>query len=106
MAQLTISKLTKEYVKGIKVLNSISCTIEDGDFVVLLGASGCGKTTLLNIIAGVESLTQGDIYIDNKLCNSMSPQKRNIAVVFQDYALYPMMNVYNNIAFPLKNPKP
>ncbi|MDX1701885.1 MAG: sn-glycerol-3-phosphate ABC transporter ATP-binding protein UgpC, partial [Melioribacteraceae bacterium] len=76
--------------------------IKDGEFVVLVGPSGCGKSTVLRMIAGLEEITKGEIYIDDKLVNNVSPKDRNIAMVFQNYALYPHMNVYENIAFGLK----
>ena len=76
--------------------------VEDGEFIVLVGSSGCGKTTTLRMIAGLESITKGEIAIDGKVVNNLSPKKRNIAMVFQNYALYPNLNLYDNIAFGLR----
>ena len=83
-----------------KVLREVN--ISDGEFLVLLGPSGCGKSTLLNIIAGLETLNEGEIRIDDYMVNNMEPKDRNIAMVFQSYALYPNMSVRNNITFGLK----
>lgn len=85
-----------------KVLSDINLDIKDKSFCVLLGPSGCGKSTLLRIIAGLEGIDSGEIYIDNKLVNNVQAKDRNIAFVFQSYALYPHMNVFDNMAFPLK----
>lgn len=84
------------------VLNDFSLQIDDGDFVVLIGPSGCGKTTILNIIAGLECPTTGNVYIDDALSNSVEPKDRDVAMVFQNHALYPHLSVYKNLAFPLK----
>ena len=81
---------------------SVSLSIEDHEFVVLLGPSGCGKSTLLKMIAGLEDISGGEIYIDGQLVNYTKPADRNVAMVFQNYALYPHMTVFDNIAFPLK----
>lgn len=101
--KLVLQNIFKEYDGNKKVINDVSLSISDGEFVVIVGPSGCGKTTLLNIIAGLIPHDSGSIYIDGNLCNNVEPQKRNIAMVFQNYALYPTMTVYDNIAFPLKN---
>ncbi len=101
--QIKINKLSKKY-EGNKVytLKDLDLTINDKDFLVLLGPSGCGKTTLLRMIAGLNSITSGDLVFADKRVNDLSPKDRDIAMVFQSYALYPHMNVYNNIAFGLK----
>ncbi len=83
-------------------MKKINLKIDHGEFVVLLGPSGCGKTTLLNLIAGLIDITEGDIFIDDLKVNNIEPKNRNIAMVFQNYALYPHLNVYNNLAFALK----
>ncbi len=109
MAGISIRKLTKRYTPTTPpVLDSIDLEIADGDFVVLVGPSGCGKTTLLRIIAGLEDITDGDIHIGETLVNNLSPADRDIAFVFQDYALYPHFTVRQNMAFGLeirKTPK-
>jgi len=101
MASVTIKKLTKHYGKVLAV-NGVDLEIRDGEFIILLGPSGCGKSTLLYSIAGLESISGGEIYIGDHLMNRVPPKARNIAMVFQDYALYPHMNVYDNMAFGLK----
>jgi len=93
--------VSKSFGKVVAV-DDVSIKIEDKHFVALLGPSGCGKTTTLRLIAGLEILTSGDIHIGDKLVNELSPRDRNIAMVFQSYALYPHMSVFDNIAFPLK----
>ena len=103
MEKLKITNLIKVYDKNISVLKDVSFCVNERDFFVILGPSGCGKTTLLNIIAGVETISGGEIYIDGIKVNETKPQKRDIAMVFQNYALYPIMNVFDNIAFPLRN---
>lgn len=95
------ANLSKIFGSTIAV-NKISLEIEDGEFLVILGPSGCGKTTLLRMIAGLEHPTEGDIYINGNLVTDQSPRDRNIAMVFQDYALYPYKNIYGNLAFPLE----
>ena len=104
MATLSVNKLSK-YFGSTQVLNQIDLQVSDGEFIVLLGPSGCGKSTLLNIIAGLEPLDEGDILIDNYVVNNMEPKDRNIAMVFQSYALYPAMTVRDNISFGLKQRK-
>ncbi len=101
MASLKIERLHKSFGK-VQVLNSIDLEIEDGGFLVLVGPSGCGKSTLLNTIAGLEEITRGDIKIGGKSVAGLHPSKRNIAMVFQSYALYPNMNVAQNISFGLE----
>lgn len=101
MAQVELKNLTKIYDKK-KITNNVNLKIEDKEFLVLVGSSGCGKSTLLRMIAGLEDVTEGEIYIDGKCVNNIQPKDRDIAFVFQNYALYPHMSVYENIAFPLK----
>ncbi len=101
MAGVTLKHLTKRFGKVVAV-NDVSLEIEDGEFIILLGPSGCGKSTLLYSIAGLEDISDGEIYIGDRLMNRVPPKARNIAMVFQDYALYPHMNVYDNMAFGLK----
>lgn len=102
MAQVELKNVSKVYDSKTKVINDISLKIEDKEFLVLVGASGCGKSTLLRMIAGLETISAGEILIDNKVVNDLHPKDRDIAFVFQNYALYPHMSVYDNIAFPLK----
>ena len=102
MASLSIRDVYKTYPNGVPVLKGIDIDIEDGQFLILVGGSGCGKSTLLNMIAGLETVTSGDILIDHKIVNNLSPKDRDIAMVFQSYALYPSMTVRENMAFGLK----
>src|SRR5947209_11741217 len=101
MAGVALKNLTKSFNK-ITAVNSISLDILDKEFMVLVGPSGCGKTTALRMIAGLEESTGGEIYIGDRLVNDVSPKDRDIAMVFQNYALYPHMTVYENMAFGLK----
>jgi multiple sugar transport system ATP-binding protein len=101
MASLTIKNAVKRY-GNVEVLKGVSIDLQDGEFLVLLGASGCGKSTLLNMIAGLETLTEGDIMIGDRIINDVHPKDRDIAMVFQSYALYPNMTVGKNIAFGLE----
>ncbi len=108
MASLTIKNARKSF-GSTEVLKGISIDVSPGEFLVLVGPSGCGKSTLLNLIAGLEKITSGEIYIGDQLVNQVSPKDRDIAMVFQSYALYPNMNVRKNISFGLetrKVPKP
>lgn len=101
MAKLQIKNLSKSF-GDVKVLDHININASDGEFVVLVGPSGSGKSTILRIIAGLEKSTSGEIQINNKIITELSPKDRDIAMVFQNYALYPHMSVYENLAFPLK----
>src|SRR5471032_2795812 len=101
MASLSIRDVYKTYANGVPVLKGVNIDIEDGQFLILVGGSGCGKSTLLNMIAGLETVTKGDIMIDGKTVNNLSPKDRDIAMVFQSYALYPSMTVRENISFGL-----
>ena len=102
MGEVSLIQVSKQYAGGSAAVDAVSLTIPDHEFLVLLGPSGCGKSTLLKMIAGLEEVTNGEIYIDGKLVNYVKPGDRNVAMVFQNYALYPHMTVQENIAFPLK----
>jgi multiple sugar transport system ATP-binding protein len=101
MASLGIHNIRKSYGNGVEVLRGINIDVADGEFLILVGGSGCGKSTLLNIIAGLETVSEGDITIGGKRVNDLPPKDRDIAMVFQSYALYPSMTVRDNIAFGL-----
>ncbi len=101
MAEVTLNKVTKKFGDFVAV-KGIDLTVEDGKFTVLVGPSGCGKTTTLRMIAGLEEVTDGEIKIGDRVVNRVPPKDRDIAMVFQNYALYPHMDVYNNMAFGLK----
>src|ERR1700709_2266315 len=106
MAKVIIEDLVKMYAEkngpGVRAVNSINLTIEDREFMVLVGPSGCGKSTTLRMIAGLEEISGGSITIDGRVVNNVLPKDRDIAMVFQNYALYPHMSVYDNMAFGLK----
>ena len=102
MATISLDKLTKTYDDGTKAVAELDLEIADGEFMVLVGPSGCGKTTALRMIAGLEEVTEGTIRIGNDVVNDLPPKRRDIAMVFQNYALYPHMSVYDNIAFGLR----
>jgi multiple sugar transport system ATP-binding protein len=101
MAQVLLKNLTKKF-DDVVAVNTVNLEISDREFVVLVGPSGCGKTTTLRMIAGLEEITEGDIYIGDRLVNNLASKDRNIAMVFQSYALYPHMKVFDNMAFGLK----
>jgi len=101
MANVILKNLTKKF-KEVTAVDNVNIEIKDKEFAVLVGPSGCGKTTTLRAIAGLEEATSGEIYIGDKLVNDVQPKDRDIAMVFQNYALYPHMDVYNNMAFGLK----
>ena len=101
MAQVVLKNLTKTF-KNVVAVNDMNLEIKDKEFLVLVGPSGCGKTTALRMVAGLEEATEGEIYIGDRLVNDVSPKDRDIAMVFQNYALYPHMSVYDNMAFGLK----
>jgi len=103
MATLTLSGLNKRYPNGAHAVRGVDMEIADGEFVVFVGPSGCGKSTMLRMVAGLETVTEGDIRIDNERINDASPSARDVAMVFQNYALYPHMTVYRNMAYGLTN---
>ena len=103
MSFLDLKNVTKIYPNGTKAVHETSLSIEEGEFMVFVGPSGCGKSTLLRMVAGLEDITEGEITLDGNLMNEVDPSERDIAMVFQNYALYPHMNVYNNLAYGLKN---
>ena len=104
MSKIVIKNLEKSFGEN-KVINNFNIDIHDGEFIVLVGPSGCGKSTLLRMVSGLESIDQGEIFLDTKLINNLIPSKREIAMVFQSYALYPHMNVFENMSFGLKMEK-
>ena len=109
MAEVTLEKVGKTYPNGVKAVLDANLEVQDKEFLVLLGPSGCGKTTTLRMIAGLEEITEGTIKIGGRVVNDVEPKDRDIAMVFQNYALYPHMSVYENMAFGLKlrkTPKP
>ena len=103
MSFLDLKNVTKIYPNGTKAVHETSLSVEEGEFMVFVGPSGCGKSTLLRMVAGLEDITEGEITLDGNLINEVDPSERDIAMVFQNYALYPHMNVYNNLAYGLKN---
>jgi len=102
MAGVRLKDVTKIFDKEVYAVKDFSIEISDGEFVVLVGPSGCGKSTVLRMIAGLEEVSKGNIFIGDRLVNAVAPKERDIAMVFQNYALYPHMNVYDNISFGLK----
>ncbi|MEQ2128842.1 sn-glycerol-3-phosphate ABC transporter ATP-binding protein UgpC [Caldanaerobacter subterraneus KAk] len=102
MAEVVLKHVYKVYPGGVTAVKDFNLEIADKEFIVLVGPSGCGKTTTLRMIAGLEEITSGELYIDGKLVNDVPPKDRDIAMVFQNYALYPHMTVYDNMAFGLK----
>ena len=101
MAEIVLDRVTKSYPDGATAVKGLSVTIADGEFIILVGPSGCGKSTTLNMIAGLEEISSGELRIGGERVNEKAPKKRDIAMVFQSYALYPHMTVRQNIAFPL-----
>ncbi|MBQ1275275.1 MAG: ABC transporter ATP-binding protein [Cellulosilyticum sp.] len=102
MTQLELKRIGKRYADGQEVIRDFSLDIKKGEFVVLVGPSGCGKSTLLRMIAGLEEITSGELRMEDRILNFIDPQERNLSMVFQNYALYPHMNVYKNMAFGAK----
>jgi len=102
MASLSLQHIYKRYSGGVTAVSDFSLDIEDKEFIVLVGPSGCGKSTTLRMIAGLEEISDGELYIGDKLVNDVAPKDRDIAMVFQNYALYPHMTVFDNMAFGLK----
>ena len=102
MAQLSLRKIEKTYPNGFKAVHGVDLEVRDGEFMVFVGPSGCAKSTLLRMVAGLESISAGELRIGDKVVNTLPPKQRGIAMVFQNYALYPHMKVYENLAFGLK----
>ncbi|HEY6532653.1 MAG TPA: sn-glycerol-3-phosphate ABC transporter ATP-binding protein UgpC [Acidimicrobiales bacterium] len=102
MAEITLKNIVKTYGDGFPAVNDVSLDIADGEFMILVGPSGCGKSTLLRMIVGLEDITSGDMLIGGNRVNDKAPRDRNLAMVFQNYALYPHLSVFENIAFPLR----
>ena len=105
MASITLKNVVKRYGKGPtanQVIHGVNADIKDGEFIVIVGPSGCGKSTLLRMVAGLEEISEGDISIGNRVVNKLEPSERDIAMVFQNYALYPHMSVFDNMAYGLK----
>ncbi|MHB9011089.1 MAG: ABC transporter ATP-binding protein [Ignavibacteriaceae bacterium] len=102
MSKVQLKNISKSYENGSYAVKDINFEVDDKEFVVLVGPSGCGKSTILRMIAGLEEITSGELFIEDKKVNDISPKDRNIAMVFQNYALYPHMTVYENMAFGLK----
>ena len=102
MASLSLQHVYKKYDGGVVAVSDFNLEIADKEFVILVGPSGCGKSTTLRMIAGLEDITEGEIFIDNRMVNDVLPKDRDIAMVFQNYALYPHMTVFENMAFGLK----
>ena len=102
MSSVTMKHIYKKYAGGVIAVTDFNLDIEDKEFIILVGPSGCGKSTTLRMIAGLEEISEGELYIDGKLCNDVPPKERDIAMVFQNYALYPHMTVYENMSFGLK----
>ncbi|MBN9057849.1 MAG: ATP-binding cassette domain-containing protein, partial [Rhizobiales bacterium] len=102
MASIELDQVSKIYANGAYGVRDVDLKIEDGEFVIFLGPSGCGKSTTLRMIAGLESISSGDLRIGGRSVNNVAPRDRNVAVVFQSYALYPHMSVWHNMAFGLK----
>ena len=102
MADLSFRNIKKVYDGNVVAVHDFNLNIKDKEFVVFVGPSGCGKSTTLRMVAGLESITDGELYIGDTLVNNVAPKDRDIAMVFQNYALYPHMTVYNNMAFSIK----
>ena len=102
MAAITMQNIVKRYDDGYLAVDDVSLDVADGEFVILVGPSGCGKSTLLRMIVGLEDITEGEMLIDGARVNEKAPRDRNLAMVFQNYALYPHLDVFENIAFPLR----
>src|ERR1700679_1039298 len=105
MAQIILDQVEKVYAGRVKAIDNLSLEVKDGEFMVLVGPSGCGKSTALRSIAGLEEITAGTISIGNRVVNDLPPKDRDIAMVFQNYALYPHMTVEQNLAFGLEQRK-
>src|ERR1700742_4331168 len=104
MANVTLRNVKKAYPNGFEAIKGVDVDVADGQFCVLVGPSGCGKSTLLRMVAGLETVSRGEIDIGGRSANQVEPAERDIAMVFQNYALYPHMSVYNNMAYGLLHP--
>ena len=102
MAEIVLDSVRKRFPDGTVALRDASFTIHEGELFIIVGPSGCGKSTLLNMIAGLDTVSEGEIRVDGKVVNDVDPKDRNMAMVFQSYAIYPHMTVRENMAFPLK----
>ena len=102
MAEIVLKDVQKSYTRELRVIHGVNAAIADGEFIVIVGPSGCGKSTLLRMIAGLETITSGEISIGGRVVNQVEPKDRNIAMVFQNYALYPHMTVYENMSYGLR----
>ncbi|MBR6282337.1 MAG: ATP-binding cassette domain-containing protein, partial [Lachnospiraceae bacterium] len=102
MANISLKNICKVYPNGFEAVKDFNLDIEDKEFIIFVGPSGCGKSTTLRMIAGLEDISSGELTIDGKVMNAVEPKDRDIAMVFQNYALYPHMTVYDNMAFGLK----
>ena len=102
MAELEFDNVTKRFGRDVLAVKNLSLTVHDGEFLVLLGPSGCGKTTAMRMVAGLEEVTEGRILIDGKDITDLPPRKRNVSMIFQNYAVWPHMTVFDNISYALK----
>jgi multiple sugar transport system ATP-binding protein len=102
MAEIVMEQVSKVFPDGTAAVSDLDLDVDDGEFIVLVGPSGCGKTTALRMVAGLESISHGTIRIGDRVVNMLPPKERDIAMVFQNYALYPHMSVYDNMGFGLK----
>src|SRR3954462_8071842 len=102
MAEISLDSVTKRFADGTEAVHAATFTIGDGEFFILVGPSGCGKSTLLNMIVGLEDITTGEMRVDGERVNDVDPKDRNMAMVFQSYAIYPHLTVRQNMEFPLK----
>src|SRR6266545_4045799 len=102
MAGVSFERVSKVFSDGTRAVSELTLQVDDGEFVVLVGPSGCGKTTSLRMVAGLEDITEGEIRIGERVVNELEPRERDIAMVFQNYALYPHMHAFENMAFGLK----
>ena len=102
MAEVVMTDVEKVYADGTRAVTELNLRIDDGHLLVIVGPSGCGKTTALRMVAGLEEITSGTVHIGERVVNKLAPRERDVAMVFQNYALYPHMTVYDNIAFPLQ----
>ena len=103
MPAIELENLTRVFASGVTAVDRLTLDVADGEFVVLVGPSGCGKTTALRMIAGLERITSGTVSIGGQVVNDVSPRRRDVAMVFQNYALYPHLSVYDNLGFALEN---